>query len=97
MRPTSSRHGIASEAHGWVAPLPRAGGVKYGAQERAWVMRLLARLTPAQRARYEDACEHAGRHEHSGKLYDGEKARIAERILYEDARALSRPEVADGR
>jgi len=58
---------------------------KYPAQERAWVMRLLARLTPEQRARYEKACAEAPRHPRSGKLYDAAKAAIAERILYADA------------
>jgi hypothetical protein len=57
---------------------------KYRAQERAWVIRLLARLTPEQRARYEKACAEAPRH-HSGKLYDHAKAEIAERILYADS------------
>lgn len=59
--------------------------MKYGAQERKWAMRMLARLTPAQRLRYEEACKLAPRHAKSGKLYDGEKARIAERIIYEDS------------
>ena len=59
--------------------------MKYKAQERVWVQRLLARLTPDQRVRYELACRAAPRHPHSGKLYDGDKAAIAERILYEDA------------
>lgn len=59
--------------------------MKYNAQERKWVMRLLARLTPEQRIRYEIACrDHPIRGAHSRKLYDGEKAKIAERILYED-------------
>lgn len=49
-------------------------------------MRLLARLTPEQRIRYELACRTAPRHYSSGKLYDGAKAKIAERILYEDYR-----------
>jgi len=62
-----------------------AAGPRYSAQERAWVTRLLARLTPEQRARYEKACSEAPRHEHSGKLYDGARAAIAERILYADA------------
>lgn len=65
--------------HGTDAP------VKFKAQERRWVMALLARLTPAQRLRYEAACRAAPRHPHSGKLYDGAKAAIAERILYEDS------------
>ena len=59
--------------------------LKYSAQERAWAMRLLARLTPEQRARYEKACSEASRDFRSGKLYDGTKAAIAERILYADA------------
>lgn len=59
--------------------------MRYSAQERAWVARLLARLTPDQRRRYEVLCRAAPRHHHSGKLYDGAKATIAERILYEDA------------
>ena len=58
--------------------------MKYRAQERAWVMRLLARLTPAQRVRYEVECRKTPRHYSSGKLYDAAKAEIAERILYED-------------
>jgi hypothetical protein len=58
---------------------------KYPAQERAWVMRLLARLTPDQRRRYEEACSKAPRHHKSGKLYDRAKAEIAERILYQDS------------
>lgn len=58
---------------------------KFRPQERAWVMRLVARLSPAQRLRYEAECRKAPRDHRSGKLYDGEKARIAERILYEDA------------
>lgn len=48
-------------------------------------MRLLARMNADQRARYEKECEKAPRHCRSGKLYDLEKAKIAERILYEDA------------
>ncbi len=62
--------------------------MKYSAQERAWVARLLARLTPDQRQRYELACRAAPRHHRSGKLYDGAKAAIAERILYEDVLRL---------
>lgn len=58
--------------------------MKYTAQERAWVERLLARLTTGQRRRYEEACRIAPRHHHSGKLYDDEKARIAECIMYGD-------------
>lgn len=64
--------------------------MKYKAQERAWVAQLLARLTPDQRARYEAACRVAPRHHRSGKLYDGAKAEIAERILYDDAMAQTR-------
>jgi hypothetical protein len=59
--------------------------VTYSATERKWVARLLARLTPEQRKRYELACRTAPRHS-NGKLYDGERARIAETILYSDAR-----------
>jgi len=58
--------------------------VSYAAQERGWVAKLLARLTPEQRERYEKECRAAPRHR-SGKLYDGARAKIAERILYEDA------------
>ena len=64
--------------------------MSYHPQERAWVMRLVARLTPAQRARYELACREAPRHPRSGKLYDLVKAEIAERILYEDLLAAYR-------
>lgn len=61
--------------------------MRYKATERAWVMRLLARLTPEQCARYEAIVQsEAYRHHHSGKIYDREKARIAEQILLEDAR-----------
>lgn len=59
--------------------------MRYSAQERAWVRRLLARLTSEQRARYEIACAEAPRHHGTGKLYDGERAAIAERILYADS------------
>lgn len=68
--------------------------MKYCAQERAWVMRLLARLTPIQRARYEAACRSAPRHHRSGKLYDGMKAAIAERILYEESLTWNAPATA---
>jgi hypothetical protein len=64
---------------------PEERSTAYSANERRWVMRLLAKLTPAQRQRYEIACRKAPRHPHSGKLYDREKAAICERILYEDA------------
>ena len=59
--------------------------MKYRAQERAWVMKLLARLTPDQRRRYEEACRTAPREGAHQRLFDGEKARIAERILYEES------------
>jgi hypothetical protein len=51
------------------------------------VRKLLARLNPDQRRRYEKACETAPRHR-NGRLYDGMKAQIAERILLEDALKL---------
>ena len=57
--------------------------MKYKATERAWVARLLARLGPEQRKRYEAACKAAPRHR-NGKLYDDARAQIAERILLED-------------
>ena len=58
---------------------------KYQAQEKDWVRRILARLTPEQRERYEKACatEVWLRHR-NGRLYDTDRARIAERILYVD-------------
>jgi GrpB-like predicted nucleotidyltransferase (UPF0157 family) len=55
--------------------------MKYKATEREWVRRILARLTPEQRERYEAECRVAPRHYRSGKLYDHAKAEIAERIL----------------
>ena len=58
--------------------------MKYKATERGWVMRLLARLTPAQRARYEAEMAKRPGDAHSGKKYDHLKAEVAERILYED-------------
>lgn len=61
--------------------------MKFKAQERAWVAAVLARLTPAQRERYEAECKTAPRHHRTGKLYDVDRARIAERIMYEDNRA----------
>lgn len=51
--------------------------------------RLVRLLTPDQRVRYEVECRMAPRC-HNGRLYDGEKARIAERILYNDAPKMSR-------
>lgn len=56
---------------------------RYPVRERDWVERLLARLTDEQRARYAEACKTARRHP-NGKLYDKDRARVAERILYED-------------
>ena len=56
----------------------------YRPQGREWVKRLVRLLTPDQRMRYEVECRIAPRC-HNGRLYDGEKARIAERILYNDA------------
>ena len=47
-------------------------------------MRLLARLTPAQRARYEAEMRKRPGDAHSGKKYDRLKAEVAERIIYED-------------
>ena len=81
------------ESHGWQDGKIACGAdglcrgrheMKFNAQERRWVMRLLSRLTPEQRARYEAACREAPRHHRTGKLYDDAKARIAERILYDD-------------
>lgn len=65
---------------GGYAEMPR-----YTAQERRWVKAILCRLNADQRRRYEEACKAAPRHHNSGKLYDGAKAEIAERILYEDS------------
>jgi len=56
--------------------------VSYPAQEKAWVRRILARLNPEQRARYEEECKEAPRHYRSGRLYDTARAEIAERILW---------------
>lgn len=64
--------------------------MKYKATERAWVMRLLARLSPDQRRRYEEQMRHEAGHYRSGKKYDGLKAAVAERILYEDAKQEGR-------
>lgn len=60
--------------------------MKYKATERVWVMRLLARLTPAQRERYEREMRAEDGHHSTGKKYDGLKAQVAERIMYEDSR-----------
>lgn len=60
--------------------------MKYQATERSWVMRLLARLTPDQRKRYEAEMAKAVGHHRNGKKYDGQKAAVAERIMYEDAK-----------
>jgi len=56
--------------------------MKFKAQEKAWVRRILARLTPEERKRYEAECKRAPRHR-SGKLYDTARAQIAERIMLE--------------
>lgn len=59
--------------------------MKYKANEREWVRRILARLTPEQRERYEEECANATDLRHrNGKLYDRARAKIAERIIYED-------------
>lgn len=54
--------------------------MRYKAQEKAWVRKILARLNPEQRKRYEELCRHRNR-----RLYARERAEIAERILLEDA------------
>lgn len=59
--------------------------MKYKATERAWVMRLLARLTPDQRRRYEEEMRREPGHHSTGKKYDGLKAQVAERIMLEDS------------
>jgi len=58
--------------------------MKYKATERGWVMRLLARLTPLQRARYEADMATRPGHYRTRKKYDRLKAEVAEHILYED-------------
>jgi len=57
--------------------------MRYKATERAWVMRLLARLTVAERAEYERRMRLEPAHPHSGKKYDDVKARVAECVMYE--------------
>ena len=59
--------------------------MNYPARERAWVRRILVRLSPEQRVRYEAECRTAPRHR-NGKLYDAARAEIAERIMLLDAR-----------
>lgn len=59
--------------------------MKYKATERAWVGRLLARLSPDQRKRYEEQMRKEMGWYSNGKKYDRLKAKVAERILYEDA------------
>lgn len=63
--------------------------MRYKATERAWVMRLLARLSPDQRRRYEAEMARRPGHHRSGKKYDHLKAEVAERILYEDSKATA--------
>lgn len=46
--------------------------------------RILARLTPEQRERYEQECKTAPRHYRTGRLYDPARAEIAEQILLHD-------------
>lgn len=57
--------------------------MKYRANERNWVMRLLARLTDDERTEYEKRMRAATGHFRTGKKYDGQKARIAEQVMYE--------------
>lgn len=64
--------------------------MRYPARERKWVREILVRLTPEQRARYEQECKNDRLLRHrNGKLYDEARARIAERILLEDAKRRS--------
>ena len=56
--------------------------VKYKANERAWVMRLLARLSPEERAEYERRMRETPGHHRTGKKYDSLKARVAEEVMY---------------
>jgi len=67
------------------------GDMKYKAYERAWVARLLARLNSDQRRRYEEEMRKRSGHYSTGKKYDGLKAEVAERILYEDALKPTEP------
>jgi hypothetical protein len=60
---------------------------RYPATERRWVMRLLARMTPAERAEYERRCAVAPRHHATGRFYDLARARIAEQVMYEARRS----------
>lgn len=55
------------------------------ANERDWVRAILVRLTPGQRKRYEMEMAQTEGHPNSGKKYDDLKAKVAERIMYEDA------------
>ena len=59
---------------------------RYRATERRWVQRLLARLTPEQRVRYEAEMRKRPGDYRTGKKYDHLKAEVAERILLEDSR-----------
>ena len=58
--------------------------MKYRATERAWVVRLLARLNADQRRRYEEQMRRTPGHHRTGKKYDLLKAAVAERILLDD-------------
>jgi hypothetical protein len=58
--------------------------LRYRATERRWAREVLRRLTPDQRERYEAACHEERELRFNGKLYDDAKAKIAERILWED-------------
>jgi hypothetical protein len=69
-----------------------SGRRAYAAQERAWVARILARLTTEQRVRYVVEMRQQSGHAHSGKKYDNLRAAVAERIMYEDRMATTRSE-----
>ena len=62
--------------------------MKYQATEKAWVRKILRRLTPQQREEYERRCKEESAHlrHRNGKLYDTQRAEIAEQILLEGHR-----------
>lgn len=58
--------------------------MRYRANERKWAREIIRKLTPDQRERYEAACATNTDLRFNGRLFDDAKAKIAERILYED-------------
>ncbi len=64
--------------------------MKYAAQEREWVRRILVTLTPTERQEYERLMAQARGNARTGRKYDALRAKVAEMVKAR-SRALLAP------